>query len=66
MNNKWILWVGLVLILIVIILIWQFAPVIQRWLANVFIDLIMFVLTFVAGWLFGRYGGKRKVADKPE
>lgn len=59
MNKKWTLWAGLVLILIIFILIWQFAPAIQRWLANVFIDIIVLVLTFAAGWLLGRYGGKR-------
>ena len=37
----------------------QFAPAIQRWLANVFIDIIVLALTFAAGWLLGRYGGRR-------
>jgi len=50
MNKKWTLWAGLILILVVFILIWQFAPAIQRWLANVFIDIIVLVLTFAAGW----------------
>ena len=59
MNKKWTLWAGLILILVVIILIWQFAPAIQRWLANVFIDIIVHALTFAAGWLLGRYGGRR-------
>ena len=59
MNKKWTLWAGLILILVVFILIWQFAPAIQRWLANVFIDIIVLVLTFAAGWLLGRFGGKR-------
>ena len=59
MNKKWTLWAGLILILVVFILIWQFAPAIQRWLANVFIDIIVLALTFAAGWLLGRYGGRR-------
>ena len=50
MNKKWTLWAGLILILVVFILIWQFAPAIQRWLANVFIDIIVLALTFAAGW----------------
>ncbi len=58
MNKKWTLWAGLILILVVFILIWQFAPAIQRWLANVFIDIIVLALTFAAGWLLGRYGGR--------
>ena len=59
MNKKWTLWAGLILILVVFILIWQFAPAIQRWLANVFIDISVLALTFAAGWLLGRYGGRR-------
>ena len=59
MNKKWTLWAGLILILVVFILIWQFAPAIQRWLANVCIDIIVLALTFAAGWLLGRYGGRR-------
>ena len=42
------LWAGLILILVVFILVWQFAPAIQRWLANVFIDIIVLALTFAA------------------
>lgn len=56
MNKNWMLWAGLILILVVFILVWQFAPAIQRWLANVFIDIIVLVLTFAAGWLLGRFG----------
>ena len=59
MNKKWTLWAGLILILVVFILIWQFAPAIQRWLAHVFIAIIVLALTFAAGWLLGRYGGRR-------
>ena len=32
-------------------------------LANVFIDIIVLVLTFAAGWLLGRFGGKRNRSD---
>ena len=30
MNKNWMLWAGLILILVVFILVWQFAPAIQR------------------------------------
>ena len=59
MNKKWTLWAGLILILVVFILIWQFAPAIQRCMAIGFIDIIVLALTFAAGWLLGRYGGRR-------
>ena len=32
---------------------------VRPWLANVFIDIIVLALTFAAGWLLGRYGGRR-------
>ena len=57
MNKNWMLWAGLILILVVFILVWQFAP------AIVFIDIIVLVLTFAAGWLLGRFGGKRNRSD---
>ena len=44
------LWAGLILILVVFILVWQF-------------DIIVLVLTFAAGWLLGRFGGKRNRSD---
>ena len=59
MNKKWTLWAGLILILVVFILIWQFAPAIQSGATNGFIDIIVLALTFAAGWLLGRYGGRR-------
>ena len=59
MNKKWTLWAGLILILVVFILIWQLAPAIHRWRATVVIDIIVLALTFAAGWLLGRYGGRR-------
>ena len=59
MNKKWTLWAAIRSVFEMFILIWQFAPAIQRWLANVFIDIIVLALTFAAGWLLGRYGGRR-------
>lgn len=50
---------GLIVIVIAFILVWQFAPDIQRWMANTFIKILVLLLTFAAGWLLGRYGGKK-------
>ena len=54
---------GLLGILIVFLLLWNFAPAIQRWLASVFVDIILLLAAFAAGWLFGRFGGKRRRSD---
>lgn len=60
MDKKWTLLIGLALIALVFGLLWHFAPAIQRWLADVFLDIIILLATFAAGWLFGRFGGKKR------
>lgn len=63
MDKKWTIGLGLLGILIVFLLLWNFAPAIQRWLASVFVDIILLLAAFAAGWLFGRFGGKRRRSD---
>ena len=53
------LWAGLILILVVFILVWQFAPAIQRWGATGLIAYPGLVLTVAAGCRLGRCGGER-------
>lgn len=60
MDKKWIIIAGMLGILIIFLLLWNFAPAIQRWLADVFLDIILLLAAFAAGWLFGRFGGKRR------
>ena len=73
MNKKWTLWAGLILILVVFILIWQFAPAIQNllknlnlfgWLAVLAAVLVLAAVVFLVWRLCfhprrGRYGGRR-------
>lgn len=63
MDKKWYLIGGLLAVLIVFLLLWNFAPAIQRWLASVFVDIILLAAAFAAGWLFGRFGGRRPPKD---
>ena len=63
MDKKWTIGLGLLGILIVFLLLWNFAPAIQRWLASVFVDIILLLAAFAAGWLFGRFGGKRRRSE---
>ncbi len=63
MDKKWIIIGGLLGILVIFLLLWNFAPAIQRWLADVFLDIILLLASFAAGWLFGRFGGKRRRND---
>lgn len=60
MKSKWSLWAGIAAIIIIFLILWHFAPAIQRWLADVFIDIILLAATFAAGWLTGRFGGRRR------
>lgn len=64
MDKKWIIIGGLLGILVIFLLLWNFAPAIQRWLADVFLDIILLLAAFAAGWLFGRFGGKRRNDDE--
>ena len=32
-------------------------------MASVFVDIILLLAAFAAGWLFGRFGGKRRRSD---
>ena len=63
MDNYWTFGWGLLGSLFVVLLRWNFAPAIQRWLACVFVDIILLLAAFAAGWLFGRFGGKRRRSD---
>ena len=64
MDKKWTIGLGLLGILIVFLLLWNFAPAIQRWLASVFVGIILLLASScAAGWLFGRFGGKRRRSD---
>jgi len=49
MDKKWTMGLGLLGILIVFLLLWNFAPAIQRWLASVFVDIILLLAAFAAG-----------------
>ena len=48
MDKKWTIGLGLLGILIVFLLLWNFAPAIQRWLASVFVDIILLLAAFAA------------------
>ena len=64
--KKWILWSGLVVIVILLILLWQFAPQIRQWFAATFMWLCALILVFIAGWLIGRYGEHQHRKHKEE
>lgn len=63
MNKNWMLWAGLILILVVFILVWQSPPPSSGGWPTYLFDIIVLVLTFAAGWLLGRFGGKRNRSD---
>lgn len=63
MDKKWIIGLGLLAIVAIFLVLWNFAPAIQRWLASVFVDILLLVAAFAAGWLFGRFGNRRPPSE---
>lgn len=57
--KKWLYPAALVLILVAAILAWKFSTEIRLWLADVFVDILLLAAVFCAGWLLGRFGGRR-------
>lgn len=68
MNNakKGLYIAGLVLLLTAAILAWKFSTDIRLWLAGVFVDILILAAVFCAGWLLGRFGGKRSRSREQE
>lgn len=60
MNRKWTLGIGLLAVVALFLILWHFTPAIQRWLADVFLEILLLAATFSAGWLVGRFGSKRR------
>ncbi len=62
MNKKWIIYIALGLIAFVAIIC--FASEIQMWFMGKLTQLIILAIAFAAGWLLGRYGGRRRSAKE--
>lgn len=56
-KTKWIIYAALALIALLLVVI--FSKNIWNWFENVLVDLLIYAIVFVAGWLMGRFGGKR-------
>lgn len=56
-KTKWIIYAALALIALLLVVI--FSKNIRNWFENVLVDLLIYVIVFAAGWLMGRFGGKR-------
>jgi len=56
-KTKWI--IGTALALIALLLIVIFSKNIWNWFENVLIDVLIYLIVFVAGWLVGRFAGRK-------
>lgn len=56
-SKKYLIWGALALIAFITVIC--FASEIQVWFMSKLTDLLILVITFVVGWLLGRYGGGR-------
>lgn len=57
-KTKWIVFGSLALIVILLTAI--FSKNIWNWFENVLIDVLIYLVVFAAGWMMGRFGGKRR------
>ena len=55
---KWIIYGALALIAVLLIAI--FSKNIVNGLENLFVKIAIYLIVFCAGWLLGRFGGKRR------
>lgn len=54
MNRKWIVYIVLIVVALVLVIV--FSKNIYFWLSNQLWKILLFVVTFVAGWVLGRFG----------
>lgn len=57
-KTKWIIYGALTLIVLLVIII--FSKNIWNWFENVLVDVLIYLIVFAAGWLLGRFGGRRR------
>ncbi|MDE7069576.1 MAG: hypothetical protein K2O63_03535 [Alistipes sp.] len=62
MNRKWIVYIVLIVVALVLVIV--FSKNIYFWLSNQLWKILLFLVTFAAGWVLGRFG--RSSAPKAE
>lgn len=58
MNKAWIFYIVLIVIALVLLIV--FSKDIYLWLSNKLFYLLFLFLIFAAGWVLGRFGGRKK------
>lgn len=61
-KTKWIVYCALALIAVLLIVI--FSKNIWNWFENVLVEVLIYAIVFAAGWLLGRFGGRRVSRDE--
>lgn len=54
MNKKWIVYIALIVVALVLVIV--FSKNIYFWLSNQLWKILLFLVTFAAGWVLGRFG----------
>jgi len=57
-KTKWI--IGTAVVLVALLLVIIFSKNIWNWFENVLIDIVIYLIVFAAGWLVGRFTGRKK------
>ncbi len=55
-KTKWIVYSALALIALLLVII--FSKNIWNWFENMLVDLLIYLIVFVTGWLLGRFGNR--------
>lgn len=56
-KTKWIVYGALALVAVLLVVI--FSKNIWNWFENVLVQAVIYAIVFAAGWLLGRFGGRR-------
>ena len=56
-KTKWIVYTAAALIVLLLVVI--FSKNIRNWFDNVLVDVLIYLIVFVAGWAIGRFAGRK-------
>ncbi len=63
-STKYLIWGLVILVVVLLILAVVYADEIRAWFGAQTTTLVVIVVGFVVGWCMGRFGGRRRAADK--
>lgn len=65
-RTKYLVWGLVILVVVLLILAVVYADEIRAWFGARATTLVVMVVAFVVGWCMGRFGGRRRAAEKEQ